>query len=96
MIPLPKTIRSAPQVITSARGAFYDIDYSSAKARIVRISKWRRKYWLSFEGKKVLESVSKFKVHCLKVHYLAMWEVCHRCVAFVVFIYALGIFSGKF
>lgn len=89
-------IGSAPQVIISSRDAFSDKDYSSAKAWSVRISKWRRKYWLSFEGKKVLESVDKFIVHCWKVHCLIVRGMCHKSVANVLFIFALGIFSGKF
>lgn len=89
-------IGSAPQVIISSRDAFSDKDYSSAKAWSVRISKWRRKYWLSFEGKKVFESVDKFIVHCWKVHCLIVRGMCHKSVANVLFIFALGIFSGKF
>lgn len=89
-------IGSAPQVIISSRDAFSDKDYNSAKASSVRISKWRRKYWLSFEGKKVFESVDKFILHCWKVHCLTMRDMCHKSVAYVLFIFALGIFSGKF
>lgn len=84
------------QVIISFCDVFFDKDYSFVKVWSVRILKWWRKYWLSFEGKKVLESVDKFIVYCWKVYCLIVWEMCYKFVVNVLFIFVLGIFLGKF